>query len=137
MPLNVTILTPGRCLLKETPCRQVELPVAGGRIGVLENHTPLVTPLEVGEIRILPAEGETVQYLAISSGMAEVTPERVLITVHAAESAEEIDVARAQAARERAEKRLRERANLDIDRAELAMARAANRLRVARRSSGL
>jgi F-type H+-transporting ATPase subunit epsilon len=135
MPLTVTILTPGRCLLKEQACRQIELPVAGGRMGVLENHTPLVTPVEVGEIRILPAEGEAVRYLAVSSGLAEVTPERVLITAHAAESAEEIDVARAQAARARAEQRLRQRANLDIERAELALARAANRLRVARRAT--
>jgi len=132
MPITVTILTPDRCLLDGETCHQVELPGAGGTFGVLPDHTPLVTPLAVGELRVLGPDGAVTRRFAIARGFTEVTREQVTVTAQAAEAAEEIDVDRAKAARGRAEKRLRRRAeDVDVARAEAAMARALNRLRVA------
>jgi F-type H+-transporting ATPase subunit epsilon len=136
MPVQVTILTPDRCLLTEHSCHQVELPTAGGVVGVLEGHTPMVTPLEIGEVRLLGRDGATTHYIAVASGFVEIDQQRVLVTAHAAEKAEEIDVARATAAKERAEQELRAKANLEVEGVELAMARAANRLRIAHKAQG-
>ena len=131
MSVQVTIFTPGRCLLDGQECHQVELPGAGGTFGVLEGHTPLIATLAVGQIRLLDAEGSLTHHVAVAQGMAEVSSDRVLVTAHAAEGAEEIELERAHAARKRAEERLRHRRDTDVERAELALARALNRIRVA------
>ncbi|NIA20706.1 MAG: ATP synthase F1 subunit epsilon [Anaerolineaceae bacterium] len=132
MPVQVTILTPGRCLLDHQECRQVELPGSGGAFGVLEDHTPLVAALAVGQILLLDAQGSPTHHVAVTEGMAGVAADHVLVTAHAAERAEEIDLQRAQAARKRAERRLHHPRDINIERAELALARALNRIRVAR-----
>jgi len=132
MPLTVTILTPGRCLIDDQECHQVELPGAAGMFGVLPDHTPLVTPLAVGELRLLGPDGVVTRRFAIAEGFTEVTPAKVTVTARAAEAAEEIDVDRAKAARGRAQGRLSRRTReIDVARAEAALARATNRLRIA------
>jgi F-type H+-transporting ATPase subunit epsilon len=108
----------------------VSAPSAEGRIGILPEHAALLTLLVPGELRIkLGAEEEP---LFVSGGFLEVFENTVTILADTAEHAEEIDQARAQAARRRAEERL-ENAESERERAELqgALERAVNRLRVA------
>jgi F-type H+-transporting ATPase subunit epsilon len=108
----------------------VSAPSAEGRIGILPQHAALLTLLVPGELRIkLGAEEEP---LFVSGGFLEVFEDTVTILADTAEHAEEIDQARAEAARRRAQERL-EQAGSDRERAELqgALQRAINRLRVA------
>ena len=137
MPLEVTIITPERRLLEQTVCREVELPGRQGVMGILEGHSPLMTPLGVGIIRLLGVNNQDEKLIAISGGFAEIRPQQVMITARAAESEEEIDLARAEAAQQRALQRMKSREGLDIERAELAMARALNRVRLARKKHNI
>lgn len=87
--------------------KSVTLPGSAGVLTILPNHMPLITPLSLGEIT---ARGEHDEfYLAISSGMVEVQSQRVLVLADEAEHAEEIDEARAEEARARAEQIMREK----------------------------
>lgn len=101
-----------------------------GQLGILPHHTPLMTTLQAGELRV--KRGGEEDSLAISGGFLEVRPDRVIILADAAERAEEIDIARAEAAKQRAEQRLADRhaAGLDETRAEAALRRALTRLTV-------
>ena len=103
-----------------------------GQLGILPHHAPLMTTLEMGELRAKKNKEEF--SLAISGGFLEVRPDRVIVLADAAERAEEIDLARAEAAKRRAEERLlHPTPNLDLARAEAALRRALTRLRVAER----
>ncbi len=106
-------------------------PGVEGQLGILPHHTPLMTTLQAGELRIKKG-GEEVS-LAISGGFLEVRPDRVVVLADAAERVEEIDVARAEAAKRRAQERLAEREILGTDgaRAEAALSRSLVRLKVA------
>lgn len=106
----------------------VIVPAALGYLGVLPGHAPLVTGLDIGVIRY-KHEGKT-KKMAISGGFMEVVNNHAVILADTAELAETIDAGRAQAAKERAEKRLAERStDLDLLRAELALKRAVSRLK--------
>jgi F-type H+-transporting ATPase subunit epsilon len=109
----------------------VVAPGAEGQLGVLPHHTPLMTTLLPGELRIKKGAEEV--SLAISGGFLEVRPDRVVVLADAAERAEEIDVDRAEEARKRARERLSQQRELGIDgaRAEAALRRSLARLRVA------
>lgn len=102
-----------------------------GQLGILPHHAPLMTILQSGELVV--RRGNQEDTLAISGGFLEVRPDRVIILADSAERAEEIDIARAEAARKRAEERLRDRktAGLDELRAAAALRRAIARLSVA------
>ncbi|PWA11875.1 F0F1 ATP synthase subunit epsilon [Pueribacillus theae] len=102
-----------------------------GELGIMPNHIPLVTPLTVNPVR-LKKDGST-QLVAVHGGFIEVRPEQVTILAQAAELPDKIDVNRARAAKERAEKRLNEAKQDEIDfaRAQLALRRAITRLEVA------
>ncbi|MBN2582221.1 MAG: F0F1 ATP synthase subunit epsilon [Planctomycetes bacterium] len=130
MSLQVTILTPDRRIFDRQECHEVELPGRDGTFGILENHTPLLAPLGIGVIR-LRSGGEVTHRVAVAEGMVEVSEDHVLVTAHAAERSDEIDVARAKAARKRAEDRLHHRRDVDVERAQAALARALNRIRIA------
>jgi F-type H+-transporting ATPase subunit epsilon len=106
-------------------------PGVEGQLGILPHHAPLMTILQAGELVV--RKGGQEESLAISGGFLEVRPDRVIVLADSAERAEEIDVARAEAARKRAEERLRGRkaAGLDETRAEAALRRAVARLSVA------
>lgn len=104
--------------------------VVGG-FQVLRSHAPLLSNVGVGEVKIVDMEGKELHY-ATSGGFVEVHDNKVIMVAETAERADEIDVSRAQAARERAQKRLAEkRIEIDVDRAKVALQRAINRLRVA------
>ena len=98
----------------------MEIPGADGYFGVLPGHTPLLPPLQVGELWY--RQGQEKHYLAIAFGFAEVQPDRVTILAQIAEQADEIDVARAEAAKKRAEERLAQPTiDMDFERARIAM----------------
>jgi F-type H+-transporting ATPase subunit epsilon len=106
-------------------------PGVEGQLGILPHHAPLMTILQSGEI--LARRGTEEDIMAISGGFLEVRPDRVIILADSAERAEEIDEARAQAAKERAEQRLKERGvtpDLDEARVEASLRRAMARLSV-------
>ena len=113
---------------------EAQIPGKNGYIGVLPGHAPLITELDVGEISY--RTGGYTHYIAVAWGFAEVLPDKLTILAERAERAEEIDVARAKEARDRAEKRLHSTdPNTDFDRAETALRRAEVRLDVAQKKS--
>ena len=111
---------------------EVEIPGAEGYFGVLPGHTPLLATLQVGELWY--RQGQDKHYLMIAFGFAEVQPDRVTILAQVAERADEIDVARAEGAKGRAEERLaRPMADIDFERARVALMKSLTRLQVASR----
>ncbi|MDN4524804.1 F0F1 ATP synthase subunit epsilon [Fictibacillus fluitans] len=129
--LDVSVVTPDGPVFEGT-AEMVSSKAKSGELGVLPGHIPLVAPLTISAVRV-KKDGKT-QYVAVSGGFIEVRPEKVTILAQAAELAEEIEVNRAEAAKERAERRLAESNQNDLDhaRAEYALRRAINRLDVAK-----
>ena len=108
-------------------------PGVEGQLGILPNHTPLMTLLQPGEL--IARKGTEEYSLAVSGGFLEVRPDRVIVLADSAERAEEIDIARAEEAKQRAEQRLEESyvPAVDAARAEAALRRSLIRLKVATR----
>lgn len=104
--------------------------VVGG-FQVLKSHAPLLSNITVGEVKLVDTSGSESRY-ATSGGFVEVHENTVMLLAETAERSDEIDVQRAESARDRARKRLTEKTG-DIDRARLALYRAMNRLKVADR----
>jgi F-type H+-transporting ATPase subunit epsilon len=129
--LLLEIVTPDRSLVHEE-VDEVQLPGAEGHLGVLPGHTPLLSTLAVDELwyRI----GEETHFLAIAGGFAEVLPDRVTVLAQVAERAQDIDIGRAEAARQRAEERINKNVDVDIERARIALLRSLVRSRVASRT---
>jgi F-type H+-transporting ATPase subunit epsilon len=100
-----------------------------GQLAVLPHHAPLMTMLQPGDL-IIKRDNEE-EYLAISGGFLEVRPDKVIVLADACERAEEIDIARAEAARRRAEETLKERPSGADAAAEAALRRSLARLKVA------
>ena len=100
-----------------------------GQLGLLPHHTPLMTTLQTGELRVKKG-GEEIS-LSISGGFLEVRPDRIIVLADAAERVEEIDLARAEEAKRRAQEYLALRTpEVDVARAEAALRRALARLKV-------
>lgn len=106
-----------------------------GELGILPRHAPLVTGLIPHVMRIKTGNGAEEDLMVIGGGFMEVTPEKITVLASAAEDPKDIDVARAQAAYQRAKQRIdayktapKDSASIDIDRAQLALARAMARL---------
>jgi F-type H+-transporting ATPase subunit epsilon len=133
--IQLEIVTPDRQVVHDL-VESVTIPGKGGYLGILPGHAPLLSELRTGEV-VYSRDG-TKHYLAVSWGFAEVLPSRVIILVQTAERAEEIDLARAARALERAEERLKEFTDptIDAERAREAYQRALARLQAARRSGG-
>ncbi len=131
---HLNIITAERIIISE----DVDIVVAPGtmgELGILPRHAPLVTGLNPGVLRFRKG-GEAVE-MCITGGFMEVLPTRVIVLADAAERAEEIDVARAEAARERALERVSEKSEaVDTARARAALIRATVRLKVARKRRG-
>jgi F-type H+-transporting ATPase subunit epsilon len=129
--MTVEVVTPERVVYSG----QAEMVIARGlqgEIGIMPNHVPLVTPLKTAPVRI-KTEGDKEVKMAVSGGFMEVRGDKVTILAETAELPGDIDVERAKAAKERAEKRLAEKyAELDVKRAERALQRAMARLDVAK-----
>jgi F-type H+-transporting ATPase subunit epsilon len=126
--IKVSVVTPDGPVY-ESDVEMVSTKAKSGELGILPGHIPMVAPLAIGTVR-LKRDGNTEQ-VAVTGGFLEVRPEKVTVLAQAAEVGSDIDVARAQAAKERAESRLQSKdASVDIRRAELALQRALNRLKV-------
>jgi len=132
--LTLEIATPTRLVVGE-PVDEVVAPGIEGYFGVLPGHAPFLTTLGIGEVTYRTGREE--HHLAVSGGFAEVRNDKVIILADAAERPDEIDRARADAARQRAEQRLAGRGQDEVDytRAMCAMARALIRLQVAERGA--
>ena len=130
--LQLQIVSADRALLNES-VDEVVIPGFDGYFGVLPGHTPLLAVLHVGELWY--RQGQEKHYLHIAFGFAEVLPDRVTILAQTAEKADEIDQARAESAKKRAEERLaRPAADMDAERARIALLKALIRLQVASRA---
>ena len=130
--IQLQIVSADRSLVNER-VDEVEIPGADGYFGVLPGHTPLLALLGAGELWY--RQGQEKHYLAIALGFAEVLPDRVTILAEFAERAIEIDTARAEAARKRAEQRMSSPvADMDWERARVALLKALTRLQVASRA---
>jgi F-type H+-transporting ATPase subunit epsilon len=130
--LQLHIVSADRSLVNER-VDEVEIPGSEGYFGVLPGHTPLLALLGAGELWY--RQGQEKHYMLLAFGFAEVQPDRVTILAQTAEKAEEIDVARAEAAKRRAEERL-SKATIDMDaeRARIALLKSLIRLQVATRA---
>lgn len=125
---SLRIITPDR-VFYEGEAEMVEFNTTEGQIGVLPGHIPLTVIIKPGILNIYEPEGEKVA--ALHAGFAEILPENVTILAEIIEWPDEIDESRAEAARERAEERLRSRTpETDIARAETALLRAMARIQV-------
>ena len=134
--IELIIVTPERQLLHEN-VNEVVLPGAAGELGVLPGHAPLITELGIGELTYRGAAANPKASIAIIQGFAEVLGHRVTVLAETAERAAEIDLARAEAAKARAEKRLTAGdPNIDWDHAVIALQRALIRIQVARKYRG-
>ncbi|MFA6149384.1 MAG: F0F1 ATP synthase subunit epsilon [bacterium] len=103
--IRLELVTPER-LVSSEDVDEVILPGYEGEFGVLPEHTQLLAILNIGIMRYRKAGA--MNTIALGGGFAEVTPERVVVMADTAERADEIDVERAQRARDRAEARLKE-----------------------------
>jgi F-type H+-transporting ATPase subunit epsilon len=125
----VEIVTPDRLVVKDAAV-EMQIPGKNGYLGILAGHAPLISELDVGEITY--RTGSYTEHLAVAWGFAEVLPEKVTILAEAAERPDEIDVSRAEGARQRAEQRLKSGdTEVDYVRALYALRRAEARLNVA------
>jgi F-type H+-transporting ATPase subunit epsilon len=131
MTLRLEVVSPdGRVFTDDVD--MVVVPGIEGELGILPHHTPLVTALGVGELRIRRAG--TVQFMLISGGFVEVRPDKVVIMALVAEHSDEIDAAGAAEARRRAEADLEEVHDpVDLARVRAALQTALMRERIATR----
>ncbi len=126
--LRLEFVTPERAIAHED-VDEVELPGEEGFFGVLPGHAPLLAALRPGELWY--RKGNQTIHAFVGGGFVEVTPERVSVLAPVAERAEDIDQARAEAAKRRAEDRLaKPAADVDFERARIALLRAISRLDV-------
>jgi F-type H+-transporting ATPase subunit epsilon len=131
MPLNVEIVTAERSVLRDT-ADMVIAPGAEGVLGILPRHAPMIALLKAGELRLKHGSDETA--VAVTGGVMQVEPTRVIVLADAAERAEEIDEARAREAVERARQRMADlKDRSDQPQLQAAIERANIRLRVAER----
>jgi F-type H+-transporting ATPase subunit epsilon len=122
--LLLEVVTPDRQVVK-TEVDIVVMPGVQGQFGVLVNHIPFLSALDIGEMYY--RKGGQIEYLFIGGGFAEVTGEKVTVLADSAELGKEIDIERARRAKERAERRLA------AGRSEAALRRAMARMKVASR----
>ncbi|MGD0265712.1 MAG: F0F1 ATP synthase subunit epsilon [Candidatus Methylomirabilota bacterium] len=129
---KLEIVTPQRLIVSDE-VTELMAPGAEGYFGVLPGHIPFITTMDIGEITYWRGKDE--RHLAVTWGYIEVQGDKVIVLAETAERAEEIDAARAERARERAEGRLHDWGagdeRIDFTRAEAALHRALTRLQVA------
>lgn len=125
------IVTPDRKFFED----EVEMVIVRGTegdIGILKNHIPLVTPLDIGMVRI--KQGNDFKDATIASGYVEIRKEKTTIVTDSAEWPEEIDLERAEEAKKRAEQRMKSsKDEIDTIRAEIALRKAINRINIAQK----
>lgn len=127
--LFLEVVTPQKAVVSEE-VQTVVAPGSEGEFGVLKQHTTFLTSLKIGALRYKDASGKE-RYVFINGGFAEVLPNKITILAESAERRKDIDVHRAELAKQRAERRLAEKsADIDVIRAEAALQRALYRLSI-------
>jgi F-type H+-transporting ATPase subunit epsilon len=137
MTIQCDIVTQERTVFSQQVA-SVSLPGVAGRMGILPNHSALLTTLAFGDVWVRHTDGAE-EHFAIGGGYAEVQPDHVIILADSAEQAEEIDVERAERAREHAEQAMQGAVHEDPERyaqIQASLRRAQIRLDVGRRFSG-
>ena len=130
--IQLHIVSADRMLVNEA-VDEVEIPGAEGYFGVLPGHTPVLALLGAGELWY--RQGTEKHYLSMAFGFAEIQPDQVTILAQIAELAAEIDLARAEAAKKRAEERLaRPTVDMDAERARISLLKSLIRIQVAHRA---
>ena len=133
--IEFQIVTPERLVVHEQ-VDEVQIPGSEGYFGVLPGHTPLLASLAVGELWYRKGQEKT--FVSVAGGFAEVLPDRVTLLATLAERADDIDPARAEAAKRRAEQRLvAPKSDIDYERARLALQKSIVRLQVSSRVPGM
>lgn len=135
MPMQCNIVTQERTVFSGE-VRSVSLPGTEGRMGILPNHSALLTTLGYGEVIVRPVDSDEEAYFAIGGGFAEVQPDKIIVLADSAEHADEIDLERAEKAREQAEQMMKEGVPEDPERyaqIQASLRRAQIRLDVSRR----
>ncbi len=123
------VVTPQKAVVSEE-IESMVAPGSEGEFGVLKNHTTFLTSLKTGTLRYTDSKGKQ-RYLFINGGFAEVLPDKVTILAESAERRKDIDLSRAQDAKQRAEKRLADQSDkVDAVRAEAALRRAVYRINI-------
>jgi F-type H+-transporting ATPase subunit epsilon len=133
MPIRCDVVSQDRIVYSGN-ADMVVIPGKDGEMGILPNHSPVLTVLQFGVVTV-KVKGE-VQFFAVSGGVAEVQPDQVTILADAAENVDEIDVQRAEKARQRAEELLQKGVPQDSDEylnLQAALRRSTLRLDAARR----
>jgi F-type H+-transporting ATPase subunit epsilon len=110
MPLTLKIVTPEARVYSDT-IDTVVIPTVEGEVGILPGHTPLLTQVENGELRV--TKGNETQWLAVSGGFAQVDGDKVSVLAEHAISEDKIDEGAVEAALKRAEQELKEAKNVD------------------------
>ena len=131
MPLTLEIITGERLLMRREDVDEVIAPGSLGELGILPHHAPLITALQPGELRVKADGGEDDFF--VSGGFLEVHSDQVTVLADAAERDSEIDLERAEAARQRARERLDQATDADRARAQAALSRSLARLKVIER----
>lgn len=132
--IKLEVLTPERLVLSES-VDEVVIPGLNGELGILPNHTALISQLKTGILTY--RSGSDKRMLHVSGGFAEVLPDHVSVLSDVAERSEEIDLERARRALERAEKRIAQNGDdVDFAQAELKLQRAMIRIQLAARGHG-
>lgn len=128
---KVTIITPDGTVYDNDKATMLIMNTAGGQMGIMANHVPLVAALEISTVRIKHDEG-TAEVAAVNGGIIQFDGHQALIAADSAEMPEEIDIQRAEAAKKRSESQIekakREHNQDDLARAEVHLKRAINRL---------
>jgi len=128
---KLEIITPERVVLSNDRVASVVAPGVEGYFGIMANRAPLISQLDIGVLQYRAVGGHW-EYVAVSGGFLEAIGNKVTVLAETAELSHEIDVQRAQEARERALQRLRSsEPDVDIVRAQAALKRAAARLAAA------
>jgi F-type H+-transporting ATPase subunit epsilon len=128
--IKLEVVTPEKYVVDE----EVQIAVAPGSLGefgVLIGHTPFLTTLKTGIMHYTDAKG-TEKFVFVSGGFAEALPDKVTVLAESAERRKDINLERAKAAMERAQKRLAQTQSEDIDfnRAKAALERSIHRIRL-------
>jgi len=128
---ELEIVTPEKLVVKDV-AEEAQIPGKNGYLGILPGHAPLITELAVGEITY--RLGTQTKHVSVAWGFAEVLPNKTTILAETAERPDEIDVSRAERAKDRAEQELKSgKPDLDYDGLQAAIERAETRIDVAKK----
>ena len=125
---KLKIITP-KGVYRETDVEILNIRSSGGQMGILANHIPLVSGIEISEMNYVDQDSQR-HYFAVAGGFVYVGEQETVIIANAIESPEEIDLQRAEASKQRAQQRLQNPQDIDVLRAEISLKKALMRIHV-------